>query len=138
MEEKTKELKLQSFSFMVVALFLAVTTHCLLLFYGTVHWRIAGPSAHLTSMVLELQMKSSEQQTPYDTKLLDEMTKETKDLATGTSLLMRNTAAYRYTGWASLVFAIVAFFGKPRWAGWIALPPALYAAFLTEIMMMLR
>lgn len=117
MEEKTKGPKLQSFPFMVAALFQAVTMHYLLSLYGTVHWRVAGPSAHLTGMVLELQMRSVGHQTPYGATLVDEMTKETENLATGAHSLVRNTDAYHYTGWASLLFAILAFFGRPRWAG---------------------
>jgi hypothetical protein len=77
MEEETKRATLQSFPFMVAALFLAVTTHYLLSLYGTVHWRVAGPSAHLSGMVLELQMKAEDQQTSDGAELIDKMKKET-------------------------------------------------------------
>lgn len=131
----TTGLRLQAFPFMVASLFLSIATHCLLSLYGTVHWRVAGPSAHLAGIAHELQMRSEDQRRPSDAELICELTNVTKVLATGTASLMRSTGAYHYTGWVALVLAVLTFFGKPRWAGWVALPPALYAAFLTGVMM---
>lgn len=128
---------LASFPFMVASLCLAAATHYCVSLYGVVHWKVAGPATHLSGSVLELQLRQSaeEGQGVADRMALERMQDETRKLRDGVMSLMRKTGIYSRTGWLSLAFAVVTFFGRPRWAGWIALPPALYAVFLSCIIM---
>jgi hypothetical protein len=140
METEQQKIVFSAFPLVVASVLFALATHYLLGLYGTVHWKVAGPSTHLSRQVHTLMLNQDADgreiaRTISESKTLDEMAKETEDLHEASTILFQKTGVYRYTGWISLGLAVLAFFRKPRWAGWIALPPALYAVFLSAIMM---
>ena len=144
MEEPKKQPK-KSFSvspwpFVVAAIFFAIATHYLLDLYGIVHWNVKGPSIQLEIDLKSIASQSSVNQPQNKAEItrnevLERMLKHSKRLSEASSSLMRKTRMYHITGIVSLFFTVVAFFGKPRWAGFISLPFSLYAAYLFFIIM---
>ena len=117
--------------------------HCdtyLLGLYGIVHWQVMRPSIQLEMDIKSLASQSSTSQKKSSgendrTEILERMKRYSKDLSAASSSLMKRTATYHITGIVSLLFTVVAFLGKPRWAGLVSLPFSLYAASLFFIIM---
>ncbi len=135
MEEakKQKGFSISPWPFVVASICFAIATHYLLGLYGTVHWQVMGPS---TQIEVELKSLTSQNGSSQPNAVIFErMTHASERLSAASSSLLMRTMIYHITGLVSLILTIVAFWGRPRWAGFISLPFGLYGASLAFISM---
>jgi hypothetical protein len=66
-------------------------------------------------------------------KLFNDMDKKINRIKRAGTFLMSATSLFPITGLTALGFSIAAFFRKPHWAAWIALPFGLLGAFMAII-----
>lgn len=120
------------------SILLAAVTYLLFTMYGTVHWPLASSAARLADQVREDQLHQVMANPDLRTHPTAEMAtrkKAAEDFYLGVSRLFRITGAYRFTGWASFVLGLAAFTGRPRWAGLVSLPFAIFGLATAQTIM---
>lgn len=118
---------------------MTVITFSLFFLYATIHWGIIPQTIRLQISVREIRSAPAETLNPIalDSKgkdRFDEMDKQIQAIKKTGISIMGISGLYPVTGLASLVFSIMAFFRKPRWAALIALPFGLLGLLMMGVM----
>ena len=105
--------------------------------YGRIHWDITWTAMLLKHDIEEIRTAAENRKVTglsQDTKtLLDDVDKKINRIKRAGTFLMSATSLFPITGLTALGFSIAAFFRKPHWAAWIALPFGLLGAFMALI-----
>lgn len=116
-----------------------VITFSLFFLYATIHWGIIPQTNRLQISVREIRSATAETLGPiaFDSKgknRFDEMDNHIQAIKKTGISIMGISGLYPVTGLASLVFSIMAFFRRPRWAAVIALPFGLLGLLMMGVM----
>lgn len=138
-EKDVNSRKHSSWPFVFASIAMAVITFPLFALYASIHWGVIPQTIRIELAVKEMRSIPAEKLTPItiDAKGEDRFTKMEKQIhvirRTGESI-MAISGIYPITGLASLIFAIMSWFRKPRWAALIALPFGIFGAFMMGVM----
>jgi hypothetical protein len=116
--------------FVVVSIALTIATHFLFSLYGTIHWQIWVPSAAVSSLTDSL---AANEVAAENQKRILLMKESSAKISKASGRLLGTLEIHRLLGLGSAVSVLMAIQRRPRWAGLIALPFALYAVVLSVI-----
>jgi hypothetical protein len=107
--------------------------------YSLVHWPILTSSYSLKSHIENIENDEQAKEIINNNKnlkrLFDELPNISEKIQNAGWKLMNGTGLYHISGLISFLLSIFAFFCRPRWVGFIALPLGIYAMTLATIIM---
>ncbi len=137
--KRIPQLKLSSWYVLILCVIGTLLTWHLLSIYGTVHWSILRSSYGLKSHIENISKDEDARKAIMNNnnlkKFFDDLPNISETIHKSGWKLMGDAGFYHITGLVSFILAIFAFFCRPRWVGFIALPVGICSFNLAMIIM---